>query len=491
MRTLATSQRQRPRVAANAWLRTRDCGGTSQEAVGGGGRTGLDPETHYKRTSPHRPWRSRHRGLTLTGRGEACLREIHASILRKHLHRLEHPGVVEQDVESEKEDDNKLEDEMHEDEDDKRYSPEPIPQHTENQFEEEDGSFSPQLMHGNEDEDAIDPEEDKAELDRKREAVVLEHQRKVQEAMKAKARVTDEVFGAGAKVNLDSQFNIGVMPYLSSIPWVVTSFTHKKRDLATLVHPTAYELSWFLKAYACSICSQVYWWHDKYGPRKPKYFNRVHTGYEWNKYNQTHYDHDNPPPKIVQGYKFNIFYPDLVDKSKAPSYSYIGEFEYVDDHRAGKIVVELNGRLNKCGVISPRFDVGVKEIEEWTARLLPSRQHRILPEMKDGHCLPVITFALVDFKYDGNCFQKSKHLVKRVDPEMDGYPQEQSHLTNKWFSSKSSKKIHLTAVTSVIDGLKKLYIEKLKPLEVTYKFNDFVSPLLVEMECKVKQFTIG
>ncbi|XP_049392433.1 40S ribosomal protein S15a-like [Solanum stenotomum] len=53
---------------------------------------------------------------------------------------------------------------------------------------------------------------------------------------------------------------------------------------------------------------------------------------------------------------------------------YIGEFEYVDDHRSGKIVVELNGRLNKCGVISPCFDVGVKEIEGWTARLLPSRQ---------------------------------------------------------------------------------------------------------------------
>jgi hypothetical protein len=43
-------------------------------------------------------------------------------------------------------------------------------------------------------------------------------------------------------------------------------------------------------------------------------------GYEWNKYNQTHYDHDNPPPKVVQGYKFNIFYPDLVDKTKAPTY---------------------------------------------------------------------------------------------------------------------------------------------------------------------------
>lgn len=27
---------------------------------------------------------------------------------------------------------------------------------------------------------------------------------------------------------------------------------------------------------------------------------------------------DNPPPKVVQGYKFNIFYPDLIDKTKAP-----------------------------------------------------------------------------------------------------------------------------------------------------------------------------
>lgn len=63
-----------------------------------------------------------------------------------------------------------------------------------------------------------------------------------------------------------------------------------------------------------------YEWEDKYKPRKPRFFNRVKTGFEWNKYNQTHYDHDNPPPKIVQGYKFNIFYPDLIDKAKAPTY---------------------------------------------------------------------------------------------------------------------------------------------------------------------------
>eukprot|EP01099_Mayorella_cantabrigiensis_P008621 TRINITY_DN8113_c0_g1_i1.p1 TRINITY_DN8113_c0_g1~~TRINITY_DN8113_c0_g1_i1.p1 ORF type:complete len:180 (-),score=26.51 TRINITY_DN8113_c0_g1_i1:35-532(-) len=66
--------------------------------------------------------------------------------------------------------------------------------------------------------------------------------------------------------------------------------------------------------------TKVYSWHDRFRPRKPKFFNRVHTGYEWNKYNQTHYDHDNPPPKIVQGYKFNIFYPDIIDKTKPPQY---------------------------------------------------------------------------------------------------------------------------------------------------------------------------
>ncbi|KAF6029644.1 RpS15Aa [Bugula neritina] len=55
-------------------------------------------------------------------------------------------------------------------------------------------------------------------------------------------------------------------------------------------------------------------------------------------------------------------------------HGYIGEFEIVDDHRSGKIVVNLTGRLNKCGVISPRYDVGISDIETWTNNLLPSRQ---------------------------------------------------------------------------------------------------------------------
>ena len=66
-------------------------------------------------------------------------------------------------------------------------------------------------------------------------------------------------------------------------------------------------------------------WVGKHRPRKPRYFNRVQMGYEWNKYNQTHYDHDNPPPKVVQGYKFHVFYPDLLDKTKAPVYRILRE----------------------------------------------------------------------------------------------------------------------------------------------------------------------
>merc|ERR1711990_202543 len=55
-------------------------------------------------------------------------------------------------------------------------------------------------------------------------------------------------------------------------------------------------------------------------------------------------------------------------------HGYIGEFEVIDDHRAGKIVVNLTGRINKCGVISPRFDVKLKDIEKWASYLMPSRQ---------------------------------------------------------------------------------------------------------------------
>ncbi|XP_019435203.1 PREDICTED: cactin-like isoform X2 [Lupinus angustifolius] len=223
-------------------------------------------------------------------KAKACLKEIHAKMLRKHLQWLEQPleGADKlEDAHIIKSEDDTEEEYVKVRPANESFSPEPINEEDQ-EAEDEAGSFSPELFHGDESEEAIDPEEDRAILERNRMAVLEEQRRRIQEAiastpaaqednfemkaMKAMGAMEDgdAVFGSGAEVNLDSQ---------------------------------------------------VYWWHDKYRPRKPKYFNRVHTGYEWNKYNQTHYDHDNPPPKVVQGYKFNIFYPDLVDKTKAPTYT--------------------------------------------------------------------------------------------------------------------------------------------------------------------------
>jgi len=53
---------------------------------------------------------------------------------------------------------------------------------------------------------------------------------------------------------------------------------------------------------------------------------------------------------------------------------YIGEFEFIDDGRAGKYRVQLLGRINKCGVIKPRFPVKTTRLEFWEKRYLPSRE---------------------------------------------------------------------------------------------------------------------
>ena len=48
---------------------------------------------------------------------------------------------------------------------------------------------------------------------------------------------------------------------------------------------------------------------------------------------------------------------------------YIGDFEIIDD----QIVVQLIGRINKCGVISPRYPVPLTEMERWVSAMLPAR----------------------------------------------------------------------------------------------------------------------
>ncbi|XP_013607101.1 EH domain-containing protein 2 isoform X2 [Brassica napus] len=54
-----------------------------------------------------------------------------------------------------------------------------------------------------------------------------------------------------------------------------------------------------------------------------------------------------------------------------------------------------------------------------------------------------------------------------------------------WFKSKAIIKPQVNVVT-IVDGLKRLYAEKLKPLEVTYRFNDFASPVLTNSDFDAK-----
>lgn len=52
---------------------------------------------------------------------------------------------------------------------------------------------------------------------------------------------------------------------------------------------------------------------------------------------------------------------------------YLGEFEFVDDGKAGVYNLELVGRINKCGAIKPRYSVKVTDFEKWEKQFLPAK----------------------------------------------------------------------------------------------------------------------
>ncbi|MCL7023939.1 hypothetical protein MKW94_027476 [Papaver nudicaule] len=134
-------------------------------------------------------------------KAKACLKEVHSKLLLKDLQKPQaEDDIIAHDVEDVPPYSSKLK----------------LKEEWVHEVEEEPGSFSPELLHDDENEEAIDPSEDKNELNRKRASRVM-----------GDIMEGDAVFGCGAEVNLDSQ---------------------------------------------------VYWWHDKYRPRKPKYFNQKVEG---------------------------------------------------------------------------------------------------------------------------------------------------------------------------------------------------------------------
>jgi len=57
---------------------------------------------------------------------------------------------------------------------------------------------------------------------------------------------------------------------------------------------------------------------------------------------------------------------------------YIGNFEYIDDGKAGVFQVKLIGSINNCGVIKPRYPIKREELERWESRYLPAREFGML-----------------------------------------------------------------------------------------------------------------
>ncbi|XP_023636462.1 EH domain-containing protein 2 isoform X2 [Capsella rubella] len=83
-----------------------------------------------------------------------------------------------------------------------------------------------------------------------------------------------------------------------------------------------------------------------------------------------------------------------------------------------------------------------------------------------------------------NVVSKQKASKTHVDVE-DDVTQPQVTAKAPWYKSKSIIKPQVNVVT-IVDGLKRLYTEKLKPLEVTYRFNDFASPVLTNSDFDAK-----
>jgi len=59
-------------------------------------------------------------------------------------------------------------------------------------------------------------------------------------------------------------------------------------------------------------------------------------------------------------------------------HGYIDQFEYIEDGKAGKFRVMMEGAINNCGVIKPRYSVKAADIERFEARYLPAQDFGVL-----------------------------------------------------------------------------------------------------------------
>jgi len=58
--------------------------------------------------------------------------------------------------------------------------------------------------------------------------------------------------------------------------------------------------------------------------------------------------------------------------------NYIGDFKEIKEGNKSKLVINLLGKINKCGSIKPRFSIKVKDFEKYEKRYLPAKDFGII-----------------------------------------------------------------------------------------------------------------
>lgn len=54
--------------------------------------------------------------------------------------------------------------------------------------------------------------------------------------------------------------------------------------------------------------------------------------------------------------------------------NYINSLFLIKDKKVNKLVINLNGKLNKCSAISPNYDLKLEDLENFRNKVLPARQ---------------------------------------------------------------------------------------------------------------------
>ena len=57
---------------------------------------------------------------------------------------------------------------------------------------------------------------------------------------------------------------------------------------------------------------------------------------------------------------------------------YLTNYEYKENGKGGDFDISLNGRINGCGAIKPRFSVKLRDMERHEARYLPAKDFGLL-----------------------------------------------------------------------------------------------------------------